>query len=208
MSYISVINVLGIQRFQKLLSGGGGGPQDKCQKICRVCKVKRDGRGHSWRETQKEHWSVLLHAQWYLQMDTGHEQCQSGLETTVLPSGELSPRFTLWTLKRKEEESSAYCIDVGSLVYLSRPNSNLASSHKAFSSQPKSLIFSPLSPARHELRALNPIPWITSAQYILKGSAACPTSHRQKTQVKQTSGLLLRIQCSLWWLPRDGEVGG
>ena len=62
--------------------------------------------------------------------------------------------FTLWTLKRKEEESSAYYINVGSLVYRSRPNSNLASFHKAFSSQPKSLIFSPLSPARHELRAL------------------------------------------------------
>lgn len=38
---MSVINILGIQRFQKLLSGGGG-PQDKCQKMCRICKGKRD----------------------------------------------------------------------------------------------------------------------------------------------------------------------
>ena len=142
MSYMSIINILGIQRFQKLLSGGGG-PQDKCQKMCRMCKGKRDEEAtHGERHKRALEYAAACPETPALQGGPGHEQRRLVLRQQLSPLESFHPGwFTLWALKRKEEESLSHYIDAGSLGYLSRPNSNLTSCHKAFSSQPKSLIF-------------------------------------------------------------------
>ena len=94
MSYVSIIcnkssrNI----KVQKLISGGGR-PRDKSEIIFRLCKGRRDGGGHSWRETQEEHCRVVRQAQRYMQVNAGSEHCQLGLDTTTLPSGEFSPRL-------------------------------------------------------------------------------------------------------------------
>lgn len=141
MSYISVINVLEMQRFQKLLSGGGG-PQLSVKKSI-GCAKSRELEEAIHGERHKKSTGVCCcrpsdACRWILAMSNA----SLVLRQQFSPLESFHPGwFTLWALKRKEEESSAYYINVGSLVYLLRPNSNLASFHKAFSSQPKSLIF-------------------------------------------------------------------